>query len=110
MEHREENVAKRQKIEEETGNNFWSWYIPNSAHPKSMYSEMKQVWFRHEGTWRLYRTLVNRKWHLRWYMIEILKISPHQMGTFERLRAQGAFHKKSVEAAKQILKLEFWEQ
>jgi len=110
MEDREENNPKRQKIEEETGNNFWSWYIPHSAHPKSMQSEMRQVWFRFDSTWRLYRTLVNRKWHLRWYMIEILKVSPHQMGTFERLRAQGAFKNKLYESAKKVAKLEFWEQ
>jgi len=105
-----EQSPKRQKIDEETGNNFWKWYIPNSGHPKRHESEMKQIWFRFDSTWRLYRKLVDRKWHLRWYMIEILKVSPHQMGTFERLRAQGAFKKDLLKAAPTVAKLEFWEQ
>lgn len=89
-----EQSPKRIKIEEETAYNFWKWYIPNSQHPKRRESECIKNFFRFDSTYRLYTKLVHRKWHQRWYMIEVLKVSPFQMLTFERLRGQGAFTPK----------------
>jgi len=86
-----EQSPKRQKIEEESACGFFSWYVPNSAHPKRAESEMKEVWFRFPTAWRLYNGLVRRKWHQRWYLIFIMKLSPQQMYTFELLRGHGAF-------------------
>jgi len=89
-----EHPPKRLKIEEETGNNFWKWYIPNSQHPKRPESECIKNFFRFDSTYRLYCKLVKRKWHQRWYMIEVLKVAPYQMYTYEILRGKGAFTPK----------------
>jgi len=86
-----EQPPKRQKIEEASANAFFAWYVPASAHPKKAASEMKEVWFRFPTAWRLYNSLVRRKWHQRWYLIFIMKLSPHQMYTYELLRGQGVF-------------------
>jgi len=88
-----EQSPKRVKIEEETSNNFWQWYLPNSQHPKKASAECIKTFFRFDSTYRLYCQLVRRKWHQRWYLIEILKMSPYCMYTFEILRGKGAFSK-----------------
>lgn len=111
MQHRiefhSEESSKRQKIEEETSKSFWKWYIPHSGHPKRAASEMPKTFFRFDAAYALYCKLVKRKWHNRWYMIEILKVSPHQMYTFEILRGQGAFqHLKIIVNTP----AEYWEQ
>lgn len=111
MEHRIEfhsdQSAKRQKIEEESSKSFWKWYIPHSGHPKKASSEMGKTFFRFDAAYRVYRKLVQRKWHHRWYMIEILKVSPYQMWTFEVLRANGAFQSQKVIVNTPA---EYWEQ
>jgi len=107
MQHPPENSPKRQKIEEESAISFWSWYLPNSAHPKKASNEMSKTYFRFDAAYRVYCTLVKRKWHNRWYMIEILKVFPHIMWTFEVLRSQGAM--STVKRPEVFIK-EFWEQ
>jgi len=107
MEGRVESEPKRQKIEESSSVSFWKWYLPHSAHPKSAASERGVTFFRFDAAYRIYCKLVRRKWHNRWYLIEILKLSPHQMFTFEVLRAQGAF-KTKIEPFVRVV--EFWEQ
>jgi len=107
MEGRIENEPKRQKIEADCAVNFWKWYIPHSAHPKSAASERGVTFFRFDAAYRIYCKLVRRKWHNRWYFIEILKLNKYQMSTFETLRAQGAF---KVYATPCAYTVEFWEQ
>jgi len=111
MEHRiefhSEESAKRQKIEEDTSKSFWKWYIPHSGHPKKPASEMPKTFFRFDAAYRVYQKLVKRKWHQRWYLIEILKVSSYQMYTFEVLRAKGAFQKHSLSSPPDF---EYWEQ
>jgi len=98
---------KRQKIEEESATAFFAWYVPSSGHPRRAESEMKQVWFRFPSAWNLYKTLVHRKWHQRWYLINIMKLAPFEMYTFELLRQQGVF----VRPKKVLPDLEnYWEQ
>jgi len=70
---------------------------------------MKQVWFRFPATWNLYCTLVHRKWHQRWYLIFVMKLSPAEMYTFELLRQQGLFVRPKVSLPASTEK-EFWEQ
>jgi len=107
MEGHPESEPKRQKIEESSSNTFWSWYLPHSQHPKKPAAEFKQTWFRFDSTWRLYNTLVKRKWHNRWYLIEVMKLSPYEMYTFELLRGQGAFQTPNCHRVK-IVEDEFW--
>jgi len=105
MEH-PENSPKRQKIEESSAISFWTWYLPNSAHPKQGSHQLSKTFFRFDAAYRVYYNLVRRKWHSRWYMIEILKVSPYQMWTFETLRAKGCFTKVNRLPS---VKREFWE-
>jgi len=105
----DEQSPKRQKIEDEASIAFWKWYLPHSAHPKKSQAEMKDSAFRNPVVAKLYRTLVRRKWHQRWYFIDVLKVHPYQMYTFEVLRSQGAFRTEKPTIPPRPLP-EYWEQ
>jgi len=91
-----ENNPKRQKIEEDSAIAFWTWYLPNSRHPKTPYSEVQQTHFRFDSAYRLYCKLVRRKWHLRWYMMFILDMDRYLVMDYESLRVSGAFREHVI--------------
>lgn len=103
-----ENATKRQKIEEESQNAFWGFYLPNSVHPNRPTAQYQQQWFRFPTTWAIYYNLVKRKWHLRWYLRFILNMNEYQMWTFETLQRQGAF--RTIKLPELKATEEFWEQ
>jgi len=104
MNTRIENDPKRQKIEEDSATSFWSWYLPNSRHPKTGNSEIQKTHFRFDSAYRLYCKLVRRKWHLRWYMMFILGMNRQTVMDYESLRVSGAF-RHTVDVL-----VEYWEQ
>lgn len=56
---------------------------------KRVKTDTELAYFQFDETFRLYKSLLHRKWHLRWYLGFVLGLGTHYVATFMSLHRTG---------------------